>query len=66
MANSPAHMQIRALFTAKPKAKAPARNTISYIVMLSTKYLDSIDPERRMTVQECRAAMRAELDKFAY
>jgi hypothetical protein len=39
VSNSPAHMQIRAMFTAKPKARAPSRNTISYIIMLSTKYL---------------------------
>jgi hypothetical protein len=32
--------------------------------MTSKKYLESIDPERGTTVQECRAAMREELDKF--
>ncbi len=59
VANSSAHMQIRALFTAKPKAKAPFRNSISYIIMPSTKYLGTIDPERRMTVQvHCRSAVR--------
>jgi hypothetical protein len=64
VANSSAHMHIRALFTSKPRAKALSRNNISYIIMPSTKYLDSIDPEWRITVQECRAALQEDLDKI--
>jgi hypothetical protein len=68
-ANSSAHMQICAKFTAKPRAKALSRNNISYTIMPSTKYLDSIDPEWRITVQEswgmpCIAALQVDLDKI--
>ena len=51
-----AHVQIRALFNAKPTAKAPARRNISYIIILSKSLLDKIDPGRTMTAAECRAA----------
>jgi hypothetical protein len=66
VANLPANMQNHCrsvVFTAKPNAKAPARNNFSYIIMPLTKYLDRINPERGMTVQECCAAL-AEAAEF--
>ena len=59
-----AHVQIRALFNAKPTAKAPSRRNISYIIMPSKSLLDQIDPERTMTAAECRAALDEDLVKF--
>jgi hypothetical protein len=44
LSDSPVHEQIRAMFIKKPKAKPPPRSSILYIIMPSTKYLDSVDP----------------------
>jgi hypothetical protein len=59
-----AHVQIRALFDAKPTAKAPPRRNISYFIIPSKSLIDRIDPERKMTAAECRAALDADLVKF--
>jgi hypothetical protein len=61
---SAAHVQIRALFDKKPTAKAPPCRNIAYVIIPSKSLLDKIDPDRKMTVAELRAAFDVDLTKF--
>ena len=62
--DSPAHVQIRALFNKKPTAKAPPRTNISYIIIPATDLLDKIDLDRKMTAVECLEAIHDDLANF--
>ena len=64
VADSPAHVQIRALFNKKHNAQAPPRTNISYIIMPSMSLLNRIDPDRQMTAAECLEAIHDDVARF--
>ena len=66
VADSAAHVQIRALFNKTRNTKAPPRTNISYIIMPSMSLLNKIDsdPARKMTAAECREAIHDDLARF--
>ncbi len=66
LADSPAHVQIRALFNKKHNAKAPPCTNISYIIMPSMSLLNQIDsdPARKMTAAEYLEAIHDDLARF--
>ena len=42
----------------------PARNDLTSVILLSTKFLDSFDPDRRMTPEELRLAIIDQRNEF--
>ena len=64
VADSHAHVQIRALFNKRHNALPPARKNISYIIMPSTSLLKRIDPAQKMTAAECLEAMHDDVARF--
>ncbi len=66
LADSAAHVQIRALFNKKHNAKAPPHTNISYIIMPSMSLLNQIDsdPARKMPAAECLDAIHDDSARF--